>query len=216
MTPVCSLCNSASVECQTRPGERRRYDVCNSCNFVALQPGCRIGPDEEKQRYLTHNNDIHDLGYQNFVRPLVDEIAKAFTTSARGLDFGSGTGPVVTHLLRQLGYKMNLYDPFFAPDRPQREDDFDFVVSCEVIEHLFRPLDEFQQLTAWLKPGGSLFLMTDLWDGRDLFSWYYAKDPTHVCFYSKKNLKWLGQTCGYREVDILSHRLIVFREKLDP
>ena len=35
--------------------------------------------------------------------------------AAEGLDFGSGPGPTLSVMLEEQGYRMSLYDPFFAP-----------------------------------------------------------------------------------------------------
>lgn len=59
-----------------------------------------LGPKEEWDFYLGHNNDVHDPRYQNFVRPLVALIESRQHPSHRGLDFGAGSGPVISHASR--------------------------------------------------------------------------------------------------------------------
>jgi len=67
----------------------------------------------EKECYQTHNNDILDKRYQQFVSPITSHIYNHFSPEDRGLDFGAGTGPVISYLLRQKEYQIKQYDPFF-------------------------------------------------------------------------------------------------------
>jgi hypothetical protein len=71
------------------------------------------GAAEEKERYLTHNNDITDPRYQKFVQPVVNAVMENFSTASKGLDFGAGAGPVAAEVLGGKGYSVKLYDPFF-------------------------------------------------------------------------------------------------------
>jgi hypothetical protein len=175
-----------------------------------LEPSLRPPPAEEKQRYLQHNNDVEDPAYQKFVFPLVEAVRRRFPMPARGLDFGSGSGPVLSHLLRKEGHEIHQYDPYFCPHPEVFGLKYDFVVSCEVIEHLFDPRKEFETLAGLLKPGGMLGVMTLFWREEDVFDWYYARDPTHVGFFSDRNLKWLERHCGFREGRRESDRLALF------
>lgn len=188
----------------------RVYFQCLECDLLFLSPEQRLSPEQEKQRYLLHNNDIDDPRYQNFVRPLVEIINARHPLPARGLDFGSGTGPVLSHLLRHQGYQMSEYDPFFSKDIGLLQTRYDFIVSCEVAEHFFSPLQEFEKLKTCLKPNGTLALMTQLWQGEEVHSWYYAKDPTHVVFYSERNLSWLKNFFSFSDLQILDSRKVVF------
>ncbi|HAH33245.1 MAG TPA: methyltransferase, partial [Flavobacteriaceae bacterium] len=72
---------------------------------------------KEKERYLSHQNDVEDSGFQKFVSPIVRAIKANHSPKDKGLDFGAGTGPVVSKLLEDLNYKMALYDPFFHPSK---------------------------------------------------------------------------------------------------
>jgi hypothetical protein len=202
---VCVLCGSDQI----LPLETR-YHHCHRCDLRFLDPAYRLSADEEKKRYLTHNNDVNDLRYQQFVTPLFSEITKRAKASSHGLDFGSGTGPVLTKMLKESGYSIQLYDPYFANDERVFDVTYDFIFSCEVVEHFYEPHFEFTRLKTLLKPNGFLAIMTHLYDDSiDFNSWYYRQDPTHVVFYSQKTFGWIAQSLDYREPVFSGNRLIV-------
>jgi 2-polyprenyl-3-methyl-5-hydroxy-6-metoxy-1,4-benzoquinol methylase len=160
-------------------------------------------PQQEIDRYESHNNDVEDPRYQEFVSPLVEKITDHFSADSLGLDFGSGTGPVITKLLTDQGYSVNIYDPFFDDDEHVLDLKYDYIVSCEVIEHFHEPYKEFQNLRAMLKPGGKLFLKTDLYtDDLDFHAWYYKSDETHVFFYHPETFKWIQKEFNFSRLEL--------------
>ena len=55
-----------------------------------------ISAEAEKARYLTHNNDVEDERYQQFVSPITSAVMKQVQPLRTfGLDYGAGTGPVI-------------------------------------------------------------------------------------------------------------------------
>ncbi|MBZ0325981.1 MAG: class I SAM-dependent methyltransferase [Altibacter sp.] len=186
------------------------YFRCRNCHTVYKDPVQFLDPETEKQRYLLHKNDVDDIHYQQFVKPIFDAVVQKYNSNCLGLDFGAGSGPVITKLLRDRGYSMSLYDPFFYPDTAVLEPTYDFIVCCEVIEHFHNPSKEFQLLFDLLKPQGRLFCMSELLPEQENFeAWYYKNDPTHVIFYSEENLDWIKERFGFFEV-IAEGRLISF------
>lgn len=154
---------------------------------------------EEKERYLEHNNDVCDPRYQAFVSPLVNAIMRDFQKDTKGLDYGCGTGPVISKMLSDHGFEMTLYDPYFHPSKEVLDKSYDFIVCNEVMEHFYHPHQEFKKLYLLLKPGGVLYLKTKiLYDTIDFENWYYKKDPTHVFFYKEKTLKWLEENTAFK------------------
>ena len=152
---------------------------------------------EEKQRYLTHNNDVNALGYRNFVAPIVDHITQNFAPHQFGLDYGAGTGLVAAVMLAERGYEVKLYDPFFHANRAALNACYDYIICCEVMEHFHQPNFEFHKLKALLKPEGHLICKTDLYDGKLNFEkWYYKNDPTHVFIYHQKSLEYIAKHFG--------------------
>ena len=172
-----------------------------------------LSPKKEKERYEQHNNDVYDIRYQNFVSPIVDEVLKDYGTFHKGLDFGSGTGPVITKLLRDDKYNIDIYDPFFANDKEKLHKKYDYIVCCEVMEHFHNPRLEFKKLKAMLNPGGTLYLMTSIYDEDiDWDSWNYKNDPTHVFLYHKKALEYIKNKYQFSEMDVKDN-MIVYRNK---
>jgi cyclopropane fatty-acyl-phospholipid synthase-like methyltransferase len=164
----------------------------------------------ERDRYLKHNNDVNDKGYQKFIAPLVDAVLARFNGSHKGLDYGSGQLSAVTHMLRHSGYSIEMYDPFFH-NRPELlEKQYDYIVCCEVMEHFHYPKQEFLKLRSMLKKGGVLICMTELFtDDVDFGSWYYKNDFTHVFFYHPKSLDYIKNEFIFAKLE-RDNRLIQF------
>lgn len=168
-----------------------------------MYPGHHLSYEKEKIRYLKHNNDVNDPGYQRFVDPLVRSVLERFSPSHKGLDFGSGPGPVITKLLRDRDYSIEPYDPFFRDKKDLFKLRYDYVICCEVIEHFRTPAKEFAFLRSILNPEGMLICMTEQYpENADLTKWHYANDPTHVFFYHKKTFGWISEFFGFSSVDI--------------
>ncbi|GAB5399714.1 MAG: class I SAM-dependent methyltransferase [Aureisphaera sp.] len=203
---VCPLCKSTNVKQRV---DAFQFLTCSNCGSVFRNPEDFPNPQKERERYLQHNNNIEDPRYQRFVNPIVEAVVKTFPTTSMGLDFGAGTGPVISKILGDRGYAMHLWDPFFHSDRSVLDKTYDFIVCCEVIEHFHKPYEEFQLMQSLLKPNGTLFCMSELLPGASQFStWYYKDDPTHVIFYSEQNLLWIQEHLEYAQLEI-SDRLIV-------
>jgi len=205
----CPLCNNSKTEAYCTIREIH-YLICNNCELVFLSPSHYLSHEKEKERYATHNNDVEDINYQNFVSPIVNSVLKDFSANSHGLDFGAGSGPVITEMLRRKSFTLSLYDPFFHPDKSVLNSTYDFIVCCEVMEHFQQPAKEFRLLQKQLNKGGKLYCMTVLLPKHGEFKdWYYKNDPTHVVFYSEKNLNWIKDNMGFEDVKV-DGRLIVF------
>ena len=192
--------------------QNRDYYRCSQCSSLLMHPAHYPATDAERARYETHNNDVHDTGYQQFVAPIVDSVSGEYTPDLHGLDYGSGTGPVISYLLEQKGFTMHLYDPLFAPDTDVLLRKYPFIVCCEVMEHFHNPMSEFRRLFDLLEPGGALYCMTDFYsEDRDFKSWNYKNDPTHVIMYHTDALPHITRLA---EFGSFTHRgrLVVFRK----
>jgi SAM-dependent methyltransferase len=187
--------------------EGRRYSRCAACQATFLHPADRLSPGEERARYLLHRNDPGDEGYRRFLSRLAGPLLGRLAPRSRGLDYGCGPGPVLAGILREAGHRMNIYDPFFAPDPEPLGDTYDFVTCTEAAEHFHRPEEEFARLDSLLKPGGWLAVMTRfLEDGVCFASWSYRRDPTHVVFYRRETMRHIavryGWTCDFPAGDV--------------
>lgn len=173
-----------------------------------------LRPDlkEEKMRYEEHINDTENTGYQNFVSPITKSVLANFSPENKGLDFGAGTGPVISKILNNNNFSIVQYDPFFYNNPKLLNNTYDYIVCCEVMEHFYHPKKEFELLKELLQPNGKLYCMTDLWDESiDFHKWYYKNDLTHVFIYHKKTIEWIKRNIGFSEVTV-KDRLITFRK----
>lgn len=185
---ICPLCQ----EILSIKADKVYFD-CQCCR--ALVKDRKLLPDtaSEKARYEEHRNDVYDAGYREFTRPIWQYILDEYPASAEGLDFGSGTGPVISSVLQEHSYQVAQYDPYFAPNKELLKQQFDYIFACEVIEHFYEPRREFEQLAGMLRDGAELLLMTSIYhEGIPFMNWYYRNDPTHVFIYRKETLEFIA------------------------
>jgi len=172
----------------------------------------KLRPDSnsEKLRYEEHINDVEDKGYQKFVSPITSAILKDFLRTDKGLDFGAGTGPVISKVLTDNEFSIVQYDPFFHNNPNLLNAKYNYIACCEVMEHFYRPKKEFKLLRNLLQPSGKLYCMTDLYDESiDFHKWYYKNDQTHVFIYHKNSIDWIQKEIGFSDV-LINGRLITF------
>lgn len=197
----CPLCNTVSKIIKEYDNEI--YFSCINCGSIFLGKEFRLSSGSEKERYDNHNNDVNDPRYQNFVKPLVDIVLSEHSTDDKGLDYGCGPGPVITKLLEDNGFKMKIYDPFYAPFEENLEEKYDFIVLSEVAEHFYNPNKEFEILKNLLNEGGVLYIKTEVFDSNMNFAdWYYKNDPTHVFFYREKTFEWIKERYSFSDLII--------------
>lgn len=203
----CRLCQHPTVEFSGN-----EFYNCPNCHCILrLQlPTAEM----ERERYLTHNNDVRDPGYRTFTSPITNYILKHFTPAHRGLDFGAGTGPVISAVLKENKYDIVPYDPFFENQPEVLSRRYDYIACCEVVEHFHHPDVEFANIRERLNPGGAFVAMTHLYNKTIPFAnWYYKNDPTHVIIYTKETLEYLARAHGF-SLEVFSERLFVLRKKL--
>lgn len=209
MDTLCPLCEMVTVTTCTVI-KNRKYYRCAQCDGIFMDSAFLPDRTEEVYRYKEHNNDVYDHRYRAFVSPIVDGVLTDFTSESRGLDFGAGTGPVISKMLEEKGYQIKQYDPFFHADRSLLRDHYDYVIACEVIEHFHYPAGEFLLLRGLLNENGKLYCRTSiLYPEQDFEKWYYKDDPTHVFFYSTITAEKIRDQFGFRRVDI-NGNLIIF------
>ncbi len=190
-SPTCSLCTGKSR--LFFQGFNRSFYICNVCQLVFVPPWEHLTTAQEKKRYLLHNNDPRDKGYQNFLKPVCQQVMLHHKLPASGMDFGSGTGSPLPMMLQSQGFNVKVFDPLFSPDHKLLHKKYDFITCTEVVEHMRTPGQDI--LTMWnlIKLGGSLYIKTQFrLPEYDFGQWAYMRDLTHVCFYSKKTMYWLA------------------------
>jgi len=203
----CIICsNPDAVSFSTK--DSKTYWSCNFCDGKYLDASHYIILDEEKDRYLEHNNQIDDISYRSFLAKLANPLKEKLLPGNTGLDFGCGHGPALADMLRGDGFEVSLYDPFFFPDKAVLLKTYDFITCTETAEHFHNPFHEFNTLDSLLIPGGWLGIMTSFLTTDDAFeSWYYRRDPTHVTFYSEKTFEVIAEQrnwdCEIKSKDIV-------------
>lgn len=193
--PACPLCAGES-----RPFHRddRDFRRCGACALTFVPEAQHLTPGAERARYATHRNSPEDAGYRAFLDRLLAPLSARLPAGARGLDYGSGPGPTASVMMRERGFVMADYDPYFAPDERALAASYDFVVCTEVAEHFRRPAEVFRRLDALLAPRGTLGLLTGVLEDDAAFpSWWYRRDPTHVAFYRPETLAWIARRFGW-------------------
>ena len=207
---LCSLCSVRNPI--SKIVNQKEYLQCLNCKAIFLSPSHYLDPQSEKARYEHHNNDVNDPDYQKFVQPIVDQVLVNHDSDSTGLDYGCGTGPVITSELSKKGISLQLYDLYFRPDEAVFYQTYDFIVCCEVMEHFQQPFEEFKRLHSLLNPGGKLYCKTSLYRTNiDFEDWYYKDDPTHVTFYTTKSLDYLKERLGFSGLRILPEVIILTR-----
>ena len=82
------------------------------------------------KRYNSSNKQV------NFDDLLKDKIS----LNDLGLDYGCGYAPALADILKKDGFRVELYDPFFFPNKEIFLRKFKFITCSEVVEHFFENL----------------------------------------------------------------------------
>jgi hypothetical protein len=209
---TCPLCHG--TDCSPYIShETGEYFQCGECALIFVDPSFRLKSDEEKARYDLHTNSPDDPGYRNYLKKVLDPVLERLCPGAKGLDFGSGPGPTLSLMFEEAGFDMRIYDHFYARDESALNEQYDFITSTEVIEHLYDPRSVLQMLWRLLKRSGILTLLTQPCpESKEAFaSWYYKNDPTHVCFFSLETMQWLASQLE-AELDVVGKDLFILRK----
>jgi hypothetical protein len=208
---ICPIC-SGSDALSFQQIQTKEYFRCNACMGIFVDPKNHLSPEEEKERYSQHNNDIYDFDYRKFLLTLYDPITQKLKRGARGLDYGSGPGPALAEMFKEDHYDIEIYDPYFFPDDSCFNKQYDFITCTEVAEHFYSPQKEFQKLNSLLEVGGWLGIMTNFYDDSiDFQDWYYRKDPTHVVFYAQETFEFIGSMMSWR-IEIPTKNVVLFKK----
>ena len=190
--------------------KKRDYYRCHNCQLVFVPTNQHLSNNAEKAIYDYHQNQIDDAGYRQFLSRLVIPMLDRLTVPANGLDYGCGPGPLLARLFTEQGHHMEIFDPYYAPNKDILLEHYDFVTCTEVIEHFRQPNLELHKLFALLKPDGILGIMTKLVIDAEAFSrWHYKNDSTHISFFCRDTLQWLATKYQCR-LDILGNDVIIF------
>ncbi len=207
--PICPLCQSEHIEDYSQD-KHRDYLLCRSCHLVFVPKKQFLSADKEKARYDEHNNSPADLSYRNFLQRIFTPMHKRLKSGSAGLDFGSGPGPTLSIMFQDAGYRMSIYDHFFAHNPEVFTKHYDFITATEVVEHLHQPAKELDKLWNCLKTGGLLGIMTKQLVSREAFqNWHYKRDLTHVCFFSRKTFQCLAHEWD-ASIEYIDNDIVLF------
>lgn len=190
----CPLCGSNHIESYFS-NKDSKYLICSECELVFSPDEFHLNETEEKSRYDLHRNNPKDERYRKFLSKIFNPVLRCLSPGDVGLDFGSGPGPTLSLMFSEQGYKVDLFDKFYANNESIFNNKYNFITSSEVVEHLGNPGVELNRLFNMLDNGGVLAIMTQMLSSDINFSsWHYKDDPTHICFFSKNTMKYLAKS----------------------
>ncbi|MBK8269806.1 MAG: class I SAM-dependent methyltransferase [Planctomycetes bacterium] len=174
--------------------------------------------EEEAQRlrYANHDNTPENTGYARMLGQFVDQLRPIAPPPCRVLDIGCGPNQVLVSLLRKAGYDAYGQDPLYGIS-PLESAPYDAIVSTETIEHFSNPRLEFDRMVGLLRGGGVIAITTHFHHGPSaIHDWWYARDLTHISFYSRATMSWIAQHFGFEQLDCDIENLCAMRRQESP
>lgn len=173
---------------------------CLDCRFMFRHPVFSKETYDELYRQASSSTwDEADRLDQQLVR----ETLCSLLNTGKVLDIGCGTGSLLSPLSRRFdtcGIEINAEAAAAAQQRGVHivardldelsavPEEFDAIVACDVIEHVFNPLEMLQRMLAKTAPRGYVVISTG---NTDAWSWYLAGSrfwycylPEHISFVS--------------------------------
>jgi SAM-dependent methyltransferase len=166
-------------------------------------------PEQEQQRYALHHNSPDDRRYHDYLSSIADDVLRFAGGPCAVLDFGGGKDAVLAAIMRARGMDAAAHDPLYGLVAAESRQ-FDIVVACEVLEHLRDPRRDMEFIARHVKPHGFVYARTRLYDGADFSSWWYAKDPTHICFFCGKTMEKVAEILGKEIIETNAKDTVVF------
>ena len=213
---LCTVCSSNTFHALRIDEHTPLYHQCERCDYIWIDATTILPPEEEKSRYGTHENTPDNEGYVRRFREFIEKCISPYQDRMEtALDFGCGPGPVLADLLREQGFAVDVYDPYFAPRRVYERKTYDLITATETLEHIQDPLGTLRMLKEHLNSRGILSIMTLFHPNtEDLFKkWWYRKDPTHISFYTPKTFRILSERLGMSMVMTDDKNLCVLRKE---
>ncbi|MBK5251728.1 MAG: class I SAM-dependent methyltransferase [Peptostreptococcaceae bacterium] len=215
---ACKICGSETRDLYDTQ-MKDRYHICPVCKYIFLDNGGYVSSEDEKERYLEHNNSYENEGYRSFLEGFLDEAVFPYGKNFdRALDFGSGPEPVLSRIMREKhGIKTDICDLYFSPEKVYLDNKYDLIVATEVFEHLKEPVDTIKELSKCLKTDGLLSVMTLFHynDDESFLGWHYRRDKTHIGFFMSKTLEKLGELANLRLIHTDGKRCGTFKKYSD-
>ncbi len=208
----CNVCRSPKPNLFLKLGALVYWE-CHICGAKFLDPKNYVSINYEKKHYLKHNNSTTDINYKAFLLKLIEPMIDKISTNDIGLDYGCGFAPALANILKSNGFKVELYDPFFFPNKEVLLKKYNFITCSEVVEHFFNPYEEFDKINDLLDNNAWFGVMTTFLPKNDQFeNWYYRRDPTHVVFYKKQTFQHIGFQRNW-QVFFPAENIVLFHKK---
>lgn len=219
----CKCCNSFLDEVILV--KDKKYNFCTNCKSVFLNSEFYLSSENQKDRYLLHNNTLEDAGYKNYLEKFFEDVLTVSKIKNHTyLDYGSGPNPCLVDLVKQKYpdfEQIDAWDLFFTKDFTPKDNSYSLITCLEVAEHFENPTESFLHIKSLLKNDGILALQTQIFYPEDDFvktskkfaTWWYKEDTTHVTFYSKEGLINCCKNCGLEFLTQINKNLLVFTKK---
>ncbi len=212
----CPLCRNIENHTLVKGADTRKYFHCNNCHLIFVAPDFYLSAEAEQARYQFHQNNIEDAGYVAFLNKAIQPALPFLNTTMKGLDYGCGPMPTLSKLLQQQGFACADYDPYFFPELNTNHQ-YEFIFATECFEHFFQPEKELKTILSLLNDNGLLIIMTEQWQTVEHFAtWYYPKDPTHVCFYHNNTFNFIAEKFQFEILHNDKKRVVVLRKNNKP
>jgi hypothetical protein len=210
---ACVLCQENSLK-SFSCSDGRLYFACDSCDYIFLNPEQRLSLAAERERYLEHDNNVQDPEYLKYLRKTWDKAEFKGVFGSRALDYGCGPTKGLKAVLQSEMVAVSSFDPIFFPDFQVLEASaYDVIFCSEALEHAYDPRLVVEHWVKSLKPRGRVTLRTSFHQGMgSLEDWWYAKDPTHVGFFSEITFRTLSENWGFA-IEHLHSPYVVLRLK---
>ena len=194
----CPVCKGSTTPFRD-PQLSIMYHVCDTCQYVCKDSTTHVSAEREKKEYDHHQNTFNSTGYVARFQRLIETFIQPYKTEGAALDFGSGPGPVLYTMLKQIGFEAHHYDPYYYPDKSYLDHRYDVITMTEVIEHLKDPKSVLNALKPLLKPSGVLVITTEFRpESLDEFlTWWYRRDVTHLGFFNAVSMHALFTQTGF-------------------
>lgn len=207
----CPLCDDTQVN-HFFEDQRRSYMRCGVCSLVFVPKIFHLSKFDEKREYDLHQNSVQDEGYRRFLGRVSEPLLLRLSEVSKGLDFGCGPGPTLSQMIEAAGHHMDIYDPYYSPDRSFKTKRYDFITATEVLEHLAEPGSELNQLWSLLNSSGWLAIMTKRVMSLEAFAnWHYKNDPTHISFFSESTFDFLAEKWDTK-AEFIGNDVVLFQK----
>ncbi|RDE59671.1 methyltransferase domain-containing protein [Psychrilyobacter piezotolerans] len=213
----CNICGNEDLRLigvKNKAGLKKYYR-CKECEFIFIDKAHILSYKDEGLRYEVHNNEISDPSYRSYFKKFINYIEDNLDKDNVILDYGSGPQPVLADVMEEDGYRVDIYDKFFYNKKDYLDKKYDVIISTEVFEHIYKPVETLETLLSILKKNGKLILMTAVSPPTDeeFRRWWYIQDPTHVVFYNEKTFEVIGRKYDLNIIKYNHKNIIIFQRR---